>query len=66
MQDGEAAINDTTVPNRGLSQVPLNGCALRAALARFSTNNHNLYIDYCPMGAQASDACGVMLLDNRA
>ena len=65
LQDG-TTISDTTISNWGMNQVPVSGSA--RYIISFQTGSPTTIaftIIATPTGAQASDTCGVMSLDNR-
>lgn len=65
MQDGVTAINDVTIVGWGLDQVPLNGTTRYAITFAEAPTAIAFRLIATPAGAQASDTCGVMSLDNR-
>ena len=66
LTQGSVAIDNSTISGWGLSQVPLSGAArynITFAAANPATTTYILQAT--PVGAQAADTCGVLMLDNR-
>lgn len=59
------AIDATTISAWGLNQVPLNGAARYTISFQAAPTATAFTIIATPSGSQATDACGVLTLDNR-
>lgn len=67
-QNGTTAINDASITAWGLNQVPLNGAArynITFVGGAPTTPPPAFVLQAIPTGAQASDTCGTLTLDNR-
>lgn len=60
-----AAIDDTSIAAWGMNQVPLSGSARYNIAFSGSPTATEFVLMATPVGAQASDTCGVMSLNNR-
>ena len=62
---GGVAIDNTSIAAWGLYQTPLSGAARSNITFQVEPTATTFFLIATPAGAQASDTCGVFLLDNR-
>lgn len=65
MQDGTTAITSTTLRSWGMNQVPVSGTARYVISFQSAPTTTAFTVIATPAGTQATDACGVLSLDNR-